>query len=209
MKLVLVLALAACQAKSQPPAGGSAVAPPVSGSAAAPAAAHTAEICDATLATLDRASCGSGEAGLRAARTSVVGIINAMTKVGGGDPAQYDIACARLLVALERDIGSAGCSLPIDPALRDRVTRALDAFYNQRTPVTKTGDAASDDVIAKIAAVRDATCECRTSVCVDKVDAQLTAIQALPVTAPQAARDLGSKLLDDAARCAQRARMNP
>lgn len=204
MKYVLLLALVACQAKSQPPAAGSA-APPAA--TPPPVATRTAEVCTASLAVLDHSSCGSGDAGLRAARTSLEGIINTMTKVGDADPKTYDIVCARMLVALEHDLGSAGCTLAVDPALRERVQRLLDEYYNQRTPVTKTGDATADDMITKLAAVRDAACECRTSACIDKLDPQLAGLPTLPPTAPQAARDLASKLLDDAARCAQRARM--
>ena len=160
---------------------------------------------------LERASCPRNEAGLRAAKTSLTGIINTMTQVGNGDPTSYDITCARLLLALERDIGagSAACTLPIDAELRGKIQRTLDAYYNRRTDVTKTGDAASDDAIGKLAAVRDAACDCRTSSCIDALDAKLTQLPPLPATAPQAAKDLAGKLLDDSARCADRARMNP
>lgn len=207
MKYVLLLALVACQAKSQPPAAGSAAPPVTPPVTPPPGVTGTAEVCTGALAALDRSTCGSNEAGLRTARTSLEGIVNTMTKAGGADPNTYDIVCARMLLALERDIGSAGCTLAIDPALRGRIQRVLDAYYNQRTPVTKTGDAASDAMIGKLAGVRDAACECRTSACIEKLDPQLAALPTLPATAPQAARDLASKLLDDAARCAQRARM--
>ena len=207
MKYVLLLALAACQAKSQPPAAGSAAPPVAAGSAAPAPVAHTAEVCTGSLAALERSSCGSNEAGLTTARTSLEGIVNTMTKVGNADPTTYDVVCARMILALERDMGSAGCTLAIDAPLRERIQRTLDAYYNQRTPVTKTGDAASDELIGKLAALRDAACECRASACIDKLDPQLAALPTLPATAPQAARGLASKLLDDAARCAQRARM--
>ena len=69
-----------------------------------------------------------------------------------------------------------------------------------------TGDAASDAVIARIVAVRDAACECKDAACLDRVDQQLVAIGTLPATAPDAARTLGSKLLEDAGRCAARVR---
>ena len=213
--LALVVALAACQSPSHspppPPAGSAAPAAPTP--AAPPVAAPTAEVCKASLGVLERASCPSNEAGLRAAKTSLQGIINTMTQVGGGDPTSYDITCARMLIALERDIGpakgSAGCTLPIDTELRAKIQRTLDAYYNQHTDITKTGDAASDDAIAKLGAIRDAACECRSSACIDKLDAKMNDMPQLPTTAPQAAKDLAGKVLDDAARCAQRARMNP
>ncbi|MBV8760437.1 MAG: hypothetical protein JO257_24305 [Deltaproteobacteria bacterium] len=204
---VLVVALVACQSKSPSPAPATGSAP-----AAPPAVVHTAEVCQAALGVLDRASCPNNDAGLRTAKTSLTGIINTMTKVGDADPSTYDIMCARLLLALEADVrgsGSASCTLPIDAELRTKIQRTLDAYYNQHTDVTKTGDAASDDAIAKLAAIRDAACECRTSACIDQLDAKMTNMPTLPATAPQAAKDLAGKVLDDASRCAQRARMNP
>ena len=223
--LALVLALAACQSKSSPPAatGSAAPAPAVTGSAAAVSGSATpsavgrrAEICEDSLGMLARASCPNNEAGLRAAKTSFEGLINTMTKLGDGDPTSYDITCARILLALERDLqagsghaGSAACALPIDAELRAKVQRTLDAYYNNRVAVTKTGDAASDDAIAKLAALRDAACDCRTSSCIDALDKRLTELPPLPATAPQAAKDLAGKLLNNSAVCAERARMNP
>jgi hypothetical protein len=61
-------------------------------------------------------------------------------------------------------------------------------------------------VIARIVAVRDAACECKDAACLDRLDAKLGAIGTLPATAPDAARTLGSKLLEDAGRCASRVR---
>ena len=217
------LALAACQSKSSSPQPAPASAPgsaapgsAASGSAgpaAAPPAGHVAELCQDSLGVLERASCPGNDAGLRAAKTSLTGIVNTMTQIGNGDPTSYDITCARLLLALERDVGtgsgSAACTLPIDAELRGKIQRTLDAYYNRRTAVTKTGDAASDDAIGKLAAIRDAACECRTSSCIDALDAKLTQVPPLTATAPQAAKDLAAQLLDDSARCAERARMHP
>lgn len=212
--VALVLALAACQSKSSPPTSMGSAAPAGSAVVAAPPpVARTAELCQASLGVLERASCPHNDAGLRAAKTSLTGLINTMTQVGNGDPTSYDITCARLLLALERDVGagsgSAACTLPIDAELRGKIQRTLDAYYNRRTEVTKTGDAASDDAIGKLAAIRDAACNCRTSSCIDALDAKLTQVPPLSATAPQAAKDLAGKLLDDSARCADRARMNP
>lgn len=211
--LALVVALAACQSKSSPPPSPGSAAPGSAAPVAPPPAAHVPELCEASLGVLERASCPNNDAGLRAAKTSLTGIINTMTQVGNGDPTSYDITCARLLLALERDVGagsgSAACKLPIDAELRGKIQRTLDAYYNRRTDVTKTGDAASDDALAKLAALRDAACDCRASSCIDALDAKLTQLPPLPATASQAAKDLAGKLLDDSARCADRARMNP
>ena len=75
----------------------------------------------------------------------------------------------------------------------------LDRYFAQRTQVTKTGDPAADDLIAKVAAMRDAACACQDQTCLDKLQ-----IPSMPAHLPDAARDLVTKLLDDAARCAQR-----
>lgn len=211
--LALLLALAACQSKSSPPPAPAPTgsAPAAAAPATPPPVTRTAEVCQASLGVLARASCPGNDAGLRTARTSLEGIVNTMTKVGDADPRTYDIMCARLLLALERDVtaGSAGCTLPIDADLRAKIQRTLDAYFNQRTEITKTGDAASDDAIAKLAAIRDAACECRTAACIDKLDSKANDLPTLPPTAPPPAKDLAGKVLDDAARCAQRARMNP
>jgi len=215
MKYVLLLALVACQDKSHAPAAAGSAAPVGSAASmgsAAPVAPPVAPatICLDSLAAIEHSSCSNQQA-LQTARTSFEGILRTMTNVGGGDAHSYDIVCARMLLALERDMkagsGSAGCALAIDPALRDRVQRTLDEYFNQRTPVTKTGDKATDDVIAAFAAMRDAACECRTSPCIDKLDAQAANLPLMPVNATQAAKDLASKMMDEAARCAQRARM--
>ncbi len=83
----------------------------------------------------------------------------------------------------------------------------LDTWYARRTPVEKTGNADVDAVIAKFAAVRDATCECKLGTCLAEVDKQLVAIGKMPEFATDAARSLASQLLEDMARCANRVRL--
>lgn len=196
MKLlsVLVVALTACQGNSSPkPAPGSA-APPVT-----PPVVRTAEVCTGGVVAVEHASCGSAGANLDAAKAGLEGTVAAMMKAGDGDIDKYDLICSRMLFALERDTAKLGCTLPIEPALRTRMMELLDRYFAQRTPVTKTGDPAADDVIAKIAAMRDAACACSDQSCLDKLQ-----IPQIPSTLPAAARDLATKLLDDASRCAQR-----
>jgi hypothetical protein len=84
--------------------------------------------------------------------------------------------------------------------------KTLEEWYAQRTAVTPTGDAAADAVIAKIATIRDATCACEKSACLDEVDKQLASVGTFADNAPQGARDLGKKLLEDTARCAAKVR---
>ncbi|HWU88592.1 MAG TPA: hypothetical protein VN253_15020, partial [Kofleriaceae bacterium] len=177
---------------------------PASGAPEAP----PPDICRSSLAALDQATCTTPEVRqkLLDAKKAISGVVETMTKVGGADPRQFQVMCAQMLLALERDSVKLSCAIAIDAHQRKELTALLDAWYGQRTPVAPTGDTASDAVIARIAAVRDATCGCRDAACLDRVDQQLVAIGALPPAAPDAARTLGSKLLEDAGRCASRVR---
>jgi hypothetical protein len=203
MKLLPVLvALAACQgspsgSKSQPASGSAAPSAP-------PPVVRTAQVCLDAITVVRNASCGSAAPSLKAAEASLEGTVAAMAKTGdASDPEQYDIICSRMLLALEKDAAKLGCTLSIDPKLRTTMTEKLDRYFAQRTPVTKTGDPAADDVIAKVAAMRDAACACQDQTCLDKIQ-----IPSMPSSLPDAARDLAKKLLDDAERCAQRIGMH-
>ncbi len=202
LALAALLSVTGCKAKhdTPPPAAGS-------GSATGSAPAPTSDdICRRGIEAIDHASCGSGAFDLHAARSSLDGIAGTVQKLGTADPHAYDVMCSRFLDAIDHDAAKAHCTFPLDPAIRARVTQILDAYYAERTPVTQTGDPASDAVIAKVASMRDAACACKDAPCLDKVDEQLVQIAAMPAGAPQTARDLAGKLLDDAARCAQKIR---
>jgi hypothetical protein len=211
MKLLPVLvALAACQgspSKKSQPAPGSA-AQPAPGSAAAPVAppaVHTAQVCFDAITVVRNASCGSAAPSLKAAEASLEGTVAAMTKAGAAaDPEEYNIVCSRMLLALEGDASKLGCTLPIDPTLRTTMMEKLDRYFARRTPVTKTGDVAADELITQVAAMRDAACACKDQACLDKLQ-----IPTMSPNLPPAARDLAKKLLEDAARCSQRIGMNP
>jgi hypothetical protein len=203
MKLLPVLvALAACQgspsgSKSQPASGSAAPSAP-------PPVVRTAQVCLDAITVVRNASCGSAAPSLKAAEASLEGTVAAMAKTGdASDFEQYDIICSRMLLALEKDAVKLGCTLPIDPKLRTTMTEKLDRYFAQRTQVTKTGDPAADELIAKVAAMRDAACECPDQTCLDKLQ-----VPSMPAKLPDAARDLVTKLLDDAARCAQRIGMH-
>jgi hypothetical protein len=178
------------------------------GSAGGSAEPLVPDICKSSLGVLDRAACKTPEAsqGLLQARIGLERL-GSTIGLGGSDPRQYQVMCAEMLLAIEQDATKLGCKLPIDAAQRKEIDGLLEWWYGQRTPVTPTGDAASDAVIAKIVAVRDATCQCRDAACLDRVQQQLVAIGTLPQAAPDAARTLGRKLLDDTGRCAARVRL--
>lgn len=175
------------------------------GSAAAP----PPDICMRGLAVLERAACPTPEVqkNLLDAKQAIDHLVETSGKVGAGtDPRQFQVLCAQMLLALERDAAKLRCKIEISEAQRREITELLDAWYGQRTPVTPTGDAASDAVIAKIAGVRDAACACTDGACLDRLNPQLGGVGTLSPNAPAAARTLGSQLLADAARCATRVR---
>jgi hypothetical protein len=222
MKLALIAALsllASCKdtarEPSRAPAAGSAAgaaagstAGSAAGSAAAGSAASPADICKIAVAALDKATCPTPELlqGLRETKGSIDRIVETVGQLGGANRSQFQVLCAQVLLAIERDAAKLKCVMAIDPGPRAEITALLDAWYGQRTPVVPTGDAASDAAIARMVAVRDAACECRDAACLDRVDKLLVTLGPFPEKAPDAARTLASKLLEDAARCASRVR---
>ncbi|HWO17591.1 MAG TPA: hypothetical protein VNO30_02405 [Kofleriaceae bacterium] len=190
------------------PAGAGAPAGPAGGAAAAPPAQNVPDICRLGLDALDNATCTKPEArgSLVDARKAIAHTSETVGKIAEADPRQLQVMCAQMLLAIERDAATLSCTLAIDARRRKEITTLLDAWFGQRTKVTPTGDAAADAVIARIAAVRDAACECRDVACLDRVDKQLVEIAAMPQAAPEAARALGVRLLEDASRCASRVR---
>jgi hypothetical protein len=212
MKLVLIAAvslLASCKDKPREPSpasgpgSGAPAAAPGSGGAAETAAL---DICRISLAAIDQSTCPAPEVrqNLLKAKKAINGIVETIGKVGGADRREFQVMCAQMLLATERDAAKLSCTVAIDA--RKEITALLDAWYGQRTPVVPTGDAASDAVIARFGAMRDAACECRDAACLDRLDQQLGTIGTLPPTAPESARTLGIKLLEDAGRCASRVR---
>jgi hypothetical protein len=226
--IAAVLLLAGCKDKARegPPAGSqgsggvgpgttsrapSPVPPPPPGAAAAGAAAAAAplpDVCRSSLVVLDQATCKTPEDRQRLVepRKAISGLVEALGKVGGTDPRQTQVMCAQMVLAIEQDAAKLGCAVAIDAPRRKEITGLLDAWFGQRTPVTPTGDAAADAVIARIVAMRDAACDCRDAACLDRVDQQLAAIGQMPASAPPAARTLAGQLLEDAGRCAVRVR---
>ncbi len=204
--------LASCKDNARAPSGAGSSgsgAPAAARSAEAPATAPpAADACRISLAALEQAACKTPDARQSLMRTkkSIDGVVETIGKVGGADPRQFQVMCAQMLLAIEQDAAKLGCTVAIDARQRTELTGLLDAWYGQRTPVVPTGDAAADAVIARIAAVRDAACACRDAACLDGLNAQLGGVGAMPRAAPDAARILGSKLLEDAARCASRVR---
>jgi hypothetical protein len=166
------------------------------------------DICRMGLGALGKAACPKPEAekALSDAKKSIDGIIETLSKVGNANERQFQVVCGQLLLALEEDAAKLGCTVPLEPARRKEIDAFLEAWYAQRTKVVPTGHAEADAVIAKIAAVRDAACACKDGACLDGLQKQLGGVGEMPKSAPDAARVLGSKLLEDAGRCASRVR---
>lgn len=208
--LLISLALVACKddkpaAPPPAPASGSPVAPTPP---PAPPDAAVLDACGIARAALAAAKCDkpADQAGLQQAKKALDGIVETVGQLGAGNPQQFHAACAQLLLALERDAKKTSCTLVLVADQRAEIIALLEKWYAQRTAVQPTGDAAADAFVAKLAAVRDATCKCEKAACLDQVDKQLMAVGKIPQNAPEAARTLASKLLEDAARCAARVR---
>lgn len=204
-RALVLLALVAC--KSDKPAPAPAPPPVVAPAPADAAQPVTPETCKLGAAAIDGAKCPTPEvqAALQKTKRSLDGVVQTAGQVSA-DPQQFGVMCAQLVLAIERDAKKQGCTIALPDDKRAEIMAVLDAWYARRTAVTPTGDPAADAVIAKMVALRDATCECKTGACLDGLTPQMTAIGAMPATAPQAARELGSKILEDAGRCANRVR---
>ncbi len=213
MKHVVIAAalvlLAGC--KDKPASQRSEVTPapvPTAVADAAPPTTSGVDACAISLAARDQATCPTPEAqqNVATAKRSIGGIIDTVRQVGGSDPHQFQVMCAQLLLALERDAVKVKCVIPLDADHRSLLTGLVDAWYARRTAVVPTGDAAVDDVIAQMATMRDAACECRDAACFARLDQTLGTIPPMPASASPAARTLAGKVLEDAARCAARVR---
>lgn len=202
--LIIALVAAGCSDSSSrnPPAAASG-----SDTVASPAAT-VPDICQIAITALDGTTCAAAEVktGIALARTGIRGIIDKVSQ--RADAKQIAATCGQLLLALERDVKRAGCALAIGSADRARIDGVMTEFYAQRTAVVATNHPASDAFIAKLAAVRDATCACRDgdASCLDGLTPRLRECGELPADAPQPARTLAGKLLEDASRCAARVR---
>ena len=193
MRALIAIALVACSKKAED-------APPP------PPPAPPVDICDLGTRALDRVTCSGSGMDVAKAKRTFVGFVDAVRKASQADAHQFQIMCAQMLTALEKDVAKAGCKIDMAAADRTSLTAVLDAYYSERTKIRPTGDAATDAVIKRAADVRDAMCSCATMECLEIVDKQLDSIGALPDKATQAARDLGGKVIDDIGRCEARIR---
>lgn len=206
-RALIALALVACKddkpaATPPPPSTTPAPAP-----AAPPDATAVLDACGIARTALAGAKCAKPEdqTSLVQAKKALDGIVDTVGQLGS-NPQQFQAACAQLLFAIERDTRKTSCTIALAPDQRAAVVQMLETWYAQRTPVEPTGDAAADAFIAKLAALRDATCKCDQAACLGEVDKQLVAIGKPPENIPETARTLASKLLEDTARCAARVR---
>jgi hypothetical protein len=187
-----------------PSGSGSAPAPFPAGSNTAPTITPASEqLCALGVAAIDATRCDVPKLGM--ARTALANLQGALKK-GSTSDHETDAACGQLIQALERDLAKAKCTLALDAAGRTRLDRVMKAWYGRRTAVAPTGDRDSDAMIGRLAAVRDAACECGDSACIDGLTKQLKEVGALRDTATTRARTLASELLRDISRCTTRVR---
>ncbi len=146
---------------------------------------------------------------LEQAKRTLSGTLDLTTKAAHADPHALQIVCAQLIQALSRDAAAQGCKIELAAADQQQIDVVMSAYYAQRTPVAKTGDATADLVVAKVVAVRDAMCACEDMKCVTKIDKTIDSIGTFGSNAPQAARELAGKLLDDVSRCEARVAPKP
>src|SRR5258705_6115 len=197
--VAVILGLSCRDRQPEVAAAGSGAAP---SSPASADAAVALDACGIGLRALDVVKCpDEALAQVKRAKQQLAGVVGMMGSGGLGGSEQQQIACAQMVLAFERDAAKLHCTIPIAAGDRAKLVAMLDAFYARRTPVTPTGDGEADAVIARIVAVRDAVCACRDPACLDRVEGRLDAIGTFAATAPQNARDLGAKLLDDIGRC--------
>ncbi len=211
MKLVALIGLVvACKAgddHKQPPAQ---IAPAPAAATPSPPPpkppAPALDVCAAGTRAFEHATCSSdhGRQVLEQAKKTVTGTLDLTKKAANADPQSLQLVCAQLIQALIRDTSAQGCKIELDPSDQQQIDQLLKTYYAQRTPVTKTGDADADAVVARAAAVRDQLCACEDLKCVDKAEKAIDSIGTFGSNAPQAARDLGAKLLDDVSRCVAR-----
>ena len=166
---------------------------------------ETFDSCKVGIDHLAKLACKAPEAARQVmqAKSAIEGIADAARKTPDSDPQKFQVLCAQLVQAIDRDAAKLDCAPRLDDATRLKLTGVLDAFYAQRTKLVPTGDAAADAAIKNIAAVRDAACACPDVACIDKLGPQLDAAVA---QVPPKGRELASKLLDDAGRCLTRLR---
>lgn len=202
--VVIVLALVSCKGDEKKPAPAPV---PVGSGSGSSVPVQPAAICEIGRAAVAGATCAKPEAHatLQAAGKSFDGIVKTVTQ-SNADPLQLDVMCAQLVLAIERDARKSDCALKLDVTQRQQIGDVIERWYAKRTPVTATGDAAADAVVTKIAEMRDATCACKTQACLDQAAKLLAQVPKMPDTAPQAARDLGGNIIEDAVRCANRVR---
>lgn len=197
----LVLAVA-CSGKSDPQATSTGSAPP-------PPTAPALDPCAVGSRALAGATCPreSDLAGLKRATQQFEAIAGTIAKSGVGDKRQVQVTCAALIVGLERDAAKLGCKLATTADDSAQLHAFLDAWFAERTPVPMKGDTPDDDVIERMAKLRDEVCECRDWACIERVEKKLDSAGTLGSAATQAMRDLAGKLIDDMSRCSTRVRI--
>ncbi|MBA3538324.1 MAG: hypothetical protein H0T79_01725 [Deltaproteobacteria bacterium] len=196
--LLLFLLVAACQ--NAAPTGA-----PEGGSAGAPRTGVVDVCAFGRRALIGLDSCAGKPIGeeLAGAKRTFVGVVDTVKQTS---PGAAETTCAQMLYALDGELGKLGCPLVLSAPERTRMLDLVEAWYAVRTPVALSGNAAADEIVARVAKVRDAACACETDECLAKVQEQFDTLGQFAPDAPASAQELGRKLLDDVGRCGARIR---
>ncbi len=108
--------------------------------------------------------------------------------------------CASFLEIAIGEQTAKGCTFSAAPRAAE-IAAFLDAYYAERAQLVPTSDPATDAVLAKLAAQRDATCACADQACALAAAKELP--DPLPKNAPPKALELGGQLIDDIGKCSR------
>src|SRR5512139_1962655 len=134
MKLVVITALALLGCKDDKPREAPAPQPAPPPATAVDAQPQGPDLCKLGSTAVDQATCAKPETKqtLLKAKKSLDGVVQTVGQTSA-DPVQFQVMCAQLVLAIERDAKKADCTLAISDAQRAEMMAVLDAWYGRRT----------------------------------------------------------------------------
>lgn len=199
MKLYLLaawFALLGCASKHEPGAGSA-------GSAAVerPSVTDPLGFCDrARIMMSRRRVCFPEDTSLKMGLDEIADI-QGKAPTEAGPRRKAAAKCAEMLDGMMRAQQPPNCPLDVTNEERAELTAFLAAWYGERTPAPKTGDADLDAALVTLAAQRDAACACKDLGCLRKAATDLETHAALPGKPPATAVDAAAAMVDQVARC--------
>lgn len=196
MKLAALAVLFAigCASKKEPAEGTGSVTP-------RPSVADPLGFCDrARIVMTGRRKCFPEDTSIKMGLESLIDMVKDAPKES--EPRRRAaVQCAVILQGLMRAEQPKNCPLDVTDSERAELESFLGAWYGERTPAPKTGNADLDATLVKLAGQRDEACACKDLSCARKVGGEIDG--ALPSDAPAPARDAAARMVDEVARCKQ------